>query len=145
MLTVFRAGVSTPGAITVILSGNRARAELAAQPVRYAALDGRLDDLAANPSVALVPWISDNWTKHFTWRWSGPMPEAERAKFHGLIGQAHAQGRLIRFWGTPDTPEAWRILNAAGVDFINTDHLTALRDFFLTTTAASGGSGGHTP
>ncbi len=145
MLTVFRDGVATPGAVTVIISGNRARAELAAQPVRYAALDGRLDDLAANPSVALVPWISDNWTKHFTWKWTGHMPDAERAKFHALIAQAHAQGRLIRFWGTPDTPEAWQLLRAAGVDFINTDHLTALRDFLLTTAAAPGGPGGRTP
>jgi hypothetical protein len=139
MLTVFRDGVATPGAITVILSGNRARAELAAQPVRYAALDGRLDDLAANPSAALVPWVSDNWTKHFTWKWSGPMPEADRAKFHSLIAQAHAQGRRIRFWSTPDTPEAWQLLHAAGVDLINTDHLTGLRDFLLTSVSGARG------
>ena len=137
MLTVFRDGVATPGAITVILSGNRARAELVAQPVRYAALDGRLDDLTANPSAALVPWISDNWAKHFTWKWTGPMPEADRTKFHALIAQAHAQGRRIRFWNTPDTPEAWQLLHAAGVDLINTDHLADLRDFFHTTAASA--------
>jgi hypothetical protein len=137
MLTVFRDGVAAPGAITVILSGNRARAELAAQPVRYAALDGRLDDLTANPPAALVPWISDNWAKHFTWKWTGPMPEADRAKFHALIAQAHAQGRRIRFWNTPDTPAAWQLLHTSGVDLINTDHLAALRDFFHTTAASS--------
>jgi hypothetical protein len=145
ILTVFRAGVATPGAVTVILSGNRARAELAAQPVRYAALDGRFDDLAANPPAALVPWVSDNWTKHFTWKWTGPMPDAERAKFHALVAQAHAQGRRIRFWSTPDTPVAWRLLHDAGVDLINTDHLTGLREFLLATPAASAAPHNRTP
>lgn len=131
MLTAFRAGVATPGAITVILSGNRARAALAAQPLRYAAIDGRIEDLASNPPAALVPWVSDNWTKVFTWKWTGPMPDADRAKLRDLVTQAHAQGRRIRFWNTPDTPEAWRLLRDANVDLINTDHLVALREFFL--------------
>ena len=145
ILTVFRAGVATPGAVTVILSGNRARAELAAQPVRYAALDGRFDDLAANPPAALVPWVSDNWTKHFTWKWTGPMPAAERAKFDALVAQAHAQGRRIRFWSTPDTPGAWRLLHDAGVDLINTDHLTGLREFLLAPPTASAAPHHRTP
>jgi hypothetical protein len=145
ILTVFRAGVATPGAVTIILSGNRARAELAAQPVRYAALDGRFDDLAANPPAALVPWVSDNWTKHFTWKWTGPMPDVERAKFHALVAQAHAQGRRIRFWSTPDTPGAWRLLHDAGVDLINTDHLTGLREFLLATPATSAAPHHRTP
>ena len=136
MLTQFRDGVATPGGITVILSGNRARAELAAQPVRYAALDGRIDDLSANPAAVLVPWVSDNWQKVFTWKWSGPMPAADATKLAALVTQAHAQGRRLRFWNTPDTPEAWRLLTDAGVDLINTDHLTGLRDFLLATPAA---------
>jgi hypothetical protein len=145
ILTVFRDGVAAPGAITVILSGNRARAELAAQPVRYAALDGRIDDLAANPPSVLVPWVSDNWQKVFTWKWTGPMPEADRAKLRDLVSQAHAQGRRIRFWSTPDTPEAWHLLHDAGVDLINTDHLTGLRDFLLATPAGSAAPHNRTP
>ncbi len=136
LLTAFRGGVATPGAVTVVLSGNRARAEISAQSLRYVALDGRIEDLATNPPVTLVPWVSDNWTKVFTWKWTGPMPEADRTKLRDLVTQAHAQGRRIRFWNTPDTPEAWRLLRDANVDLINTDHLAALRDFFLAAPAA---------
>jgi hypothetical protein len=135
MLTVFRDGVASPGAVTVVLSGNRARVELAAQALRYAAIDGRIEDLAANPSAALVPWISDNWQKVSAWKWSGPMPAADREKLGELVARAHAQGRRIRFWNTPDTPDAWRLLQAAGVDLIGTDHLAELRDFLLPTLA----------
>lgn len=136
MLTVFRDGVATPGAITVILSGNRARAELAAQPVRYAAIDGRIEDLDTNPPAALVPWVSDNWQKVSAWKWTGPMPAADSARLRDLVTQAHTQGRRIRFWNTPDRPDAWQLLHAAGVDIIGTDHLPELRDFLLPLTAA---------
>ncbi len=131
MLTVYRNGVASPGAVNVIISGNRARADLAAQPVRYAALDGRIEDLAANPPAALVPWISDNWQKVSAWKWTGPIPDAERQKIRDLVAQAHAQERRLRFWATPDKPEVWQVLRAEGVDLIGTDHLEGLRDFLL--------------
>ena len=131
MLTVFRDGVAAPGAITVIVSGNRAPAVMAAQPVRYAAMDGRIDDLGGPTTSALVPWISDNWQKVFTWRWTGPMPEADRVKLQRCVEQAHAQGRRIRFWNTPDKLEAWRVLFDAGVDLLNTDNLAGLQAFLL--------------
>jgi hypothetical protein len=131
MLTVYRDGVASPGAVLVILSGNRARTVLTGQSLRFAALDGRLEDLAANPPAALVPWISDNWRKVSAWNWTGPIPDAERQKIRDLVAQAHAQGRKLRFWATPDKPEVWQVLRAEGVDLIGTDHLSGLRDFLL--------------
>jgi len=131
MLTRFRGETVEPGAITVVVSGNRVPSVMAAQPLRYAAMDGRVADLAGGAPVALVPWISDNWQKTFTWKWTGPMPDADREKLRELVAQTHAQGRRIRFWNTPDTPEAWRLLLDAGVDLINTDRLAALQAFLL--------------
>jgi hypothetical protein len=133
MLTVFRDGVATPGAITVIVSGARAPTIMGAQAVRYAAMDGRIGDLAPGaPGRGLIPWVSDNWEKAFGSKWpAGAMPKATAEKLKTFVERAHAQGRLIRFWNTPDTPEAWRALRDAGVDLINTDQLTGLRDFLL--------------
>ncbi len=131
ILTVYRGGVPTLGAVSVVLSGNRARAELAAQTLRYAVIDGRIEDLTANPPVALVPWVSDNWQKVSAWKWTGPIPDAEREKLRELVARAHAQGRRFRLWNTPDTPEVWQVLRAEGVDLIGTDRLAALRDFLL--------------
>lgn len=131
MLTIFRDGKAEPGAVTVIVSGNRTAAEMARQPVRYAALDGRLDDLLGVQSNTLIPWISDNWQKVFTWRWTGPMPEEDRQKLAKHVAMAHAQGRRLRFWNTPDNAEAWGLLLDAGIDLINTDDLPGLRAFML--------------
>lgn len=129
MLTVFRDGVTTPGAITVIVSGSRAPAVMAAQALRYAAMDGRIDDLNGQTAPALIPLVSDNWQKVFSWRWTGPIPEDEARKLKALVEQAHAQGRQLRFWNTPDNPATWSVLYGAGVDLINTDQLTGLQGF----------------
>ena len=139
MLTRFAGGAIQPGAITVIVSGNRARTTMAAQAVRYAALDGRIEDLtgpaAGNAGPALIPLVSDNWAKVFGGKWTEPMAPDVAAKLKTLVAAAHARGQLIRFWNTPDTPAVWRALLAAGVDLINTDRLAELRDFLRNTEA----------
>jgi hypothetical protein len=129
LLTLYRDGRATAGAISVILSGNRARAEIATQTVRYVAIDGRPEDLETTAPAALVPWISANWNTVFKWRWTGPMPEETRTQLRALVARVYSQGRLLRFWNTPDRPDVWRELRAAGVDLIGTDDLAGLAAF----------------
>ncbi len=129
MLTRFQENRIQTNAITVILSGNRPQAMLAKEPLRYAAIDGRLPDLETNPPPALVPLVSDNWSKHFKWQGKGPLPSEEEAKLKTLVNLAHQQGRRVRFWGTADSPEVWREFRKAGVDLINTDDLSGLARF----------------
>jgi len=131
ILTAFTPTNTVTNALTIILSGNRATSLLAEEACRYAAVDGRLPDLAANPSRELVPLVSDNWATNFKWRGDGPLADDERQKLRQFVGQAHQQGRRIRFWSAPDNPAAWGELQQAGVDLINTDDLTGLRNWLL--------------
>ena len=130
VLTVFRLDATEPKAITAIISGNRARDVMAAETLRYAALDGRLRDLDGNASSHLIPLISDNWQNAFKWRGTGPMPDDEKQKLKQTVARAHQQGRRIRFWATPDQPAFWRELQSAGVDLLNVDDLAGLQNFF---------------
>lgn len=132
ILTEFTPARNTPRALTVILSGNSPREMVAAEPIRLVALDGRLADLDGAVSPQLIPLISDDWKKHFTWRGAGPLPEAERQKLRQLVQRAHEQGRQIRFWGGPDDITTWRELESAGVDLIGTDDLSGLAKFLST-------------
>ncbi len=129
IFSVTRDGKFEPKAVTAVISGNRARALMAAQHVRYAGLDGRLSDLNATVPADFMPWISDRWGFYFHWQGDGPMPEAERAKLRDYVRKAHAHGRLVRFWATPEKPAVWKELRAAGVDLINTDKLAELQRF----------------
>jgi glycerophosphoryl diester phosphodiesterase len=124
------------GAITAIISGNRAREMMEAEDIRYAAYDGRFGDLDTGVPASFIPLISDKWTKYFTWNGEGPMPEEERQNLSNIVETAHLQGQRVRFWATPDepTPEreaVWLELLAADVDLINTDDLEGLQEFLL--------------
>lgn len=131
LLTAFTTNTTRTGAVTVIISGNAPRAALAAEPLRRAALDGRLADLDGTLDRHCVPWISENWPRLFQWRGSDPMPDAERARLREAVARAHQQGRRVRFWGAPDREPLWREQLAAGVDLINTDNLAGLRNLLI--------------
>jgi len=132
MLTRFHPDKTETNAVTVILSGNRARALMKSEAVRLAAYDGRLADLAGEESRHFIPLISDNWSLHFKWKARGgidPLPDEDQLKLRRIVEQAHREGRRIRFWGMPDSPMVWRTLANSGVDLINTDDLKGLGRF----------------
>ncbi|TWT31732.1 phosphatidylinositol-specific phospholipase C/glycerophosphodiester phosphodiesterase family protein [Blastopirellula retiformator] len=129
MLCRVEDGKYYPGAVEVVISGNRPKQMLAEQKLRYAGLDGRLGDLGGKTPKHLMPLVSDNWKSHFKWKGAGEIPAAEKEKLQRLVDQTHAEGREIRFWGSPDTPAMWRVLDECGVDAINTDKLSGLAEY----------------
>jgi glycerophosphoryl diester phosphodiesterase len=133
ILTVHTGTETQTHALTIILTGNRPLEMMAAEPLRYTAIDGRLADLKPNLSPQLVPLISESWTQHFKWRGKGAFPAEEQIKLRQLVGRVHQQGRRLRFWAIPDAPGGWRELQAAGVDVIGTDDLVGLAKFLEAT------------
>jgi hypothetical protein len=131
VLTRFSSGSVQTNALTAIISGNRAREMMTKEAVRYAAVDGRPEDLTGSVPRDLVPLVSEDWKRLFKWRGAGPFPDVERDRLRALVGRAHSQGRRIRFWGTLDRPEVWRELWNCGVDLLNADDLPGLRKFLV--------------
>ncbi len=117
------------GPVKVIISGNRPIETISKQTLRYCGIDGRVSDLDSSVPAHLMPMISDNWTKEFRWRGKGEAPAEEQAKLKRIVEQAHAKGRIVRFWATPEEPALWKLLLDAKVDLINTDQLRTLSDF----------------
>ena len=123
LLTLFSTNRLKPGAISVILSGNRDAATVLRQtPFSLASMDGRLPDLTNGLPATIIPLVSESWQKEFKWRGQGPLPSDEAAKLVDFIKVAHQQNRRLRFWASPDAPEPWHIFKSAGLDWINTDH-----------------------
>jgi hypothetical protein len=131
ILSTMRHGKFERKAVTVVITGNCPRDYIRAQKVRYAGIDGNLRDLDSDAPTHLIPHISASWSSQFRWRGTGKMPKAERDKLRTIVRKAHKRKRLVRFWGTPERPEVWRELRAAGVDLVNTDRLDDLRAFLL--------------
>lgn len=129
MLTRVDNGRRAAGPVAVIVSGNRPITTMASQRLRYAGVDGRIEDLSGHASSHLAPLISDHWPSYFKWTGKGEFPVEERAKLARIADQAHRQGRRLRFWATPENEAVWRALRTAGVDLIGTDDLDRLQAF----------------
>ena len=41
------------------------------------------------------------------------------------------QNRLIRYYGTPDSPQAWQLFFDINTDLVNTDYLPEIRSFIF--------------
>ncbi len=124
--TRYENGVMIPGPILLFFSGSRPLDTLPQEDVRLAFLDGQFADMKPDAPASLYPVVSDNYEDFFTWDGHGTMPADQLERLRGFIAKAHAQGRLIRLWGAPDT-EAWaRLQVSEGVDLIGTDDLPAL-------------------
>ena len=132
MLCCMENGEYKKRAVKVVISGARPKKLIQNDPDQVMSIDGRISDLNSDLSPKLLPLISDRWSSHFRWRGTGPMPKIERRKLHKFVKQTHQGNRKIRFWATPESPEVWRELVSAGVDFINTDRLGELKDFLTT-------------
>ena len=133
IMTIFTPDGKAEGALTVIVSGNRPRAMMAEEVIRYAAYDGRLEDLSmqAEATSTFIPLISMSWASVSSWRGHGEMPSSLRREILRIVETAHAQGRMVRFWATPDDPKVWKALYDLGVDLLNTDDLNGLRAFLI--------------
>ncbi|MBM2617327.1 hypothetical protein JIG36_17370 [Actinoplanes sp. LDG1-06] len=118
----------TPGAVTVSIAGIvDVRELLVTEEVRYAFAEGSFDDLGSRSAPpALVPTISEPWSRRFGWDGLEPIPAEERHLLHAMVRSAHDDGRTVRISGLPKGPRSareaiWTELGAAGVDVI-ADH-----------------------
>ncbi|MCG6190659.1 phosphatidylinositol-specific phospholipase C/glycerophosphodiester phosphodiesterase family protein [Maribellus maritimus] len=133
-LTVFEKGKKETRAVTVVVSGNRPFEYMQSQTLRYAGYDGRLQNIDSEISPSLMPVVSDNWAKYFSWNGLGEMPQQEIQHLNEVAEKAKKKGYILRFWGTPNqTAEQrqaiWTTLSKAGVGLIGADNLPELREF----------------
>lgn len=133
-VTRYHKGTVKDRAVEAVISGNRPLADMQAAETRYSFYDGRSTDLGSGLEPELMPLVSENWNRLFTWQGVGEMPAAERERLHAYVEQAHAEGYRVRFWATNDIDSQarenlWTELQLAGVDQINTDDLAGLREF----------------
>lgn len=131
ILTAWEGEIVHSNAVIAVITGNRSTNIFAGETLRVAALDGELEDIDSGLPASLVPWISSNWFKTFSWRGSGQFVADERTRLEQIVSKAHQQGKQVRFWGAPDQPAFWRMLLDCGVDLINTDDLAGAQKFLL--------------
>ena len=73
-----------------------------------------------------MPVVSDNYQDFMSWNGKGKISAKDLKTLRSLVKQAHSEGKLIRFWGAPDTEEWAKLQLREGVDIVGVDNLEAL-------------------
>ncbi|HRG93579.1 MAG TPA: hypothetical protein PLZ10_11565, partial [Chitinophagaceae bacterium] len=82
---------------------------------------GRPDEKYDVNTMARVGFISNSYKNY---------SRQPRKKIKDLANRVHQSGKLLRLWGIPDQPASWKKMIAWGVDIINTDQVSACREYF---------------
>ncbi|HEX8627721.1 MAG TPA: hypothetical protein VF755_06070 [Catenuloplanes sp.] len=152
ILTGYLAGRVRVGPVAVTVAGILdARGLLATQRERYAFAEGTFDDIGSSAAPAtLVPTVGEPWSWRFGWDGQDDICAEERHLLHGLVREAHADGRTVRIGAVPARsrklrPAFWRELTTAGVDAIADPDLPGLARYLRSSRPGrlADGRGGH--
>ena len=92
-------------------------------------VDGRFEGLGTNLTFLQKPLISESFRNRFRWSGLGKLASDQLNELKTLSQRVKDEGRLLRLWAAPDTPEAWKTLIDCGVGLISTDQPTKAGDF----------------
>lgn len=93
--------------------------------------DGRPQVQYNTNSLKRILMISDSFHRYVKTT-SNTGPTIDTLKIVSAIAQAQKNGKLFRFWATPDTNDMWDNLLSWRVDLISTDNVNGLSAFLET-------------
>lgn len=115
--------------IRFVISGSRPDSTTWQQYPSFIWFDGNMDQTYPAAALERIALMSASFTKYSTWNGKGRLIAREQDTLQKLIAAAHALGKPVRFWATPDNTNAWYHLMKLKVDYLNTDRITELAVF----------------
>lgn len=118
------------GQVSIVLSGNKPYGQVIADTTKLVTLDAdlcKINRTAADDK--LLAMASCKYSKLLKWKGTGALSLKDRLNLTAYVRQAHLCGAKVRLWHSPDSPVVWHQLLQCGVDLINTDKLSRLREF----------------
>jgi len=130
ILSEYRDGQVIQRQVTIVITGHKPVVFIKAQRNRFAFIDEDLlqvkdDTLATN----LYQTASCKYARLLKWTGHGDLPAEERRMLCDYVTLAHRYGKKVRLWASPENHVVWNALLDCGVDLINTDRLTDLKEF----------------
>jgi hypothetical protein len=126
------AGLSKQGAVTVLLTGDDAGKKALVERAAPRPYARDSNSYSPNDPPADGKWVTYavNYFSFMSWPGDGEMPAAQQKQLKNLIDGAHATGRTLRIFSSPDSASYWLPARDAHLDFVNTDKLSELATSF---------------
>ena len=126
--------------LTIVITGHKPILKINSEKNRNVFIDENLKKVASHDYQSLYPIASCRYSSLLKWKGKGKIPANEKLELCELVATAHANGKKVRFWASPENERVWQELLICGVDLINTNKIAALKQFFasfLTDTSAN--------
>jgi len=112
---------NNPDAVRLVISGHMPPPDSLYIYDPIFTFDGRLNTEYPEENWERVILVSANVQNVVSWKRDEVLSEEKQDKLRKVIDHIHQKDKLIRFWATPNTEEAYRMLMKLGVDYIGTD------------------------
>jgi alkaline phosphatase len=119
--------ISSP-TLRIAISGNVPDTALWKNYPPYIWFDGRPGVQYSARHLQRVAFISTDFKRYSAWNGKESLTKDDVNKIISLRNAVHAQGKKLRFWGAPDTENAWLTMMKLEIDIIGTDHVNELSD-----------------
>lgn len=123
--------------LRITISGNVPDASTWSSYPNYIFFDGRPGNSYSAAQLQRINLVSASFRDYTQWNGKGELTTHDQNKLQTVIQKAHAWGKPIRFWATPDFTNAWIKLNKLGVDILNTDEVEQLHAFLAKWTSST--------
>jgi alkaline phosphatase len=121
--------ITQAGSVIITISGSRPDPAMFTTYPAFIHFDGELKKNYTSGALSKIVMLSDNFKNYSQWNGKGRIPEDEMKAITTAIDKAHAAGKKVRFWNAPDIINSWYSFMQLGVDYINTDQVTAMATF----------------
>lgn len=118
-----------PDAVKVVVSGSMPPPAQFGEYSGIVWFDGRPNIEYSPEQLERVAMISASFSDYSRWNGNDPMSAEDSVSIKSFIDSGHEKGKIVRFWGCPDTELAWRTFLDMGVDVINTDRVAELGEY----------------
>ena len=115
--------------LRIVISGNRPPPDSFTVYPPFIFFDGVMGTHYSQEALSRIPLFSGNFRDFSKWNGTGSIPGNERNELLKTIQEAHRNHKPVRFWGAPDSIDAWKEFIKLGADYINSDHIEDLSKF----------------
>lgn len=119
-----------PDAVQLIISGDMPNSKDFKNYDEIFYFDGRPKTEYSKKSFKRIALVSTSILDFVKWNKGGIYSETETLKLRNFVDSVHHVGKMVRLWATPNTLTSFKTLTDLGVDFIGSDDLKLLAEYF---------------
>lgn len=116
--------------LSVVITGHLPSNNVIEKMPLFVQFDGQIRYDYSPEVLEHIALLSDDLQHFVKWNGKEKINSSDYETLQSFVVKVHKLGKKVRFWNAPDNPLAWETFLSLGVDFVNTDHIEAIAEYF---------------